>query len=304
MGLSFSDEYDYLHLGVNAALSKEFNTKNTIVNFGASFSRDTIDPEGGIPIALGAMRAASGERDDDDNDDDSNFFSGSSNKINGSKNKNLIDLLIGITQVIDRDTIAQFNYSFSYVDGYQTDPFKFLSVLDANTGLPVTGPDSGMFLYLYENRPEKRTKHSFFAKVKRALGVGFADVSYRYMTDDWGISSHTIDSRYRYNISSRHYIEPHIRWYKQTAADFYSANLVNNQAVPQEASADYRLARFTGITLGMKYGYKVSENSEISARIEWYQQDGTARLMGVPATDNVFPGLDAGIVQISYRLRF
>ena len=304
LGLSFSDEYDYLHIGANASLSKEFNRKNTVLNIGASFARDTIDPEGGVPIALAAMRAASGKGDDDDDDEGSDLFSGPSNKTNDSEDKNLIDLIVGITQVIDRDTIAQFNYSFSYVDGYQTDPYKFLSVLDTNTGLPVAGSDSGMFLYLYENRPEKRTKHSFFTKVKRAVGNGFFDVSYRYMTDDWGIDSHTIDSHYHYNISSRHYIEPHIRWYQQTAADFYSANLVNSQAVPQDASADYRLAKFTGVTLGMKYGYKLSENSELSARVEWYKQYGTSRLMGVPTTENVFPGLDAGIVQVSYRLKF
>ena len=224
-----------------------------------------------------------------------------SNKTGGTEDKDVLDFVIGVTQVIDAQTIAQLNYSYSDIDGYQTDPFKFLTVLDDATGLPVAGPDPGLFLYRFENRPTTRTKHNFFGKVKRATSLGIFDVSYRYMTDDWGIDSHTIDTHFRYLLTPKQYLEPHLRFYQQSEADFFRTNLLSSESIPVEASADYRLAEFTGTTVGLKYGYRFNSNRELSMKLEWYNQSGDADLRGVPISDNVFPDLDAVIFQISYR---
>ncbi len=222
-------------------------------------------------------------------------------KLGRTEDKEVVDFLIGVTQVIDVRTIAQLNYSYSYIEGYQTDPYKILTVLDDATGMPVPGLDAGLFLYRFESRPYERTKHSLFAKIKRAMGKGIFDVSYRYMTDDWGIDSHTVDSHYRFELTPRQYLEPHLRWYTQSEADFFRTNLLSNEALPRRASADYRLAEFTGLTVGLKYGYRFSDTNEMSVRLEWYTQSGDSKLEGVPLTTNVFPDLDAGIVQLNYR---
>jgi hypothetical protein len=71
-----------------------------------------------------------------------------------------------------------------------------LSVVDPVTGNPVTGPPgSGHSLYLYESRPETRDKQSVYALLKRNMGGNVLDVSYRYMTDDWGVDSQTVSIR-------------------------------------------------------------------------------------------------------------
>ena len=41
------------------------------------------------------------------------------------------------------------------------------------------------------------------------------------MDDDWGVTSQTLDARYHWNFSPNSYLEPHVRYYTQSAADFY-----------------------------------------------------------------------------------
>ncbi|MGK0221651.1 MAG: hypothetical protein ACI9ON_000888 [Limisphaerales bacterium] len=285
-GLSFSTEYDYQHLGINGSVSKDLNNKNTTVSAGFAYAQDEWDPEGGTPVPLSELRGTGDH----------------SNKTTANPEKTVADVLFGVTQVINERMIAQINYSYSKSDDYLNDPFKFLTVLDS-TGQPIAGP-AGLFSYRFENRPEERTKHSVFAKLKTFIGGGALDTSYRFMTDDWGINSHTLDARYRFNLNERNYLEPHVRYYMQSEADFYRANLSSAQPIPQEASADYRLAEFTGTTFGVKFGHKFGNGSEVAARVEWYQQDGTAKLEGVSGNgSDVFPDLDAAIFQLSYRFR-
>jgi len=40
------------------------------------------------------------------------------------------------------------------------------------------------------------------------------------MFDDWGVNSHTIDAKYRFRFNNQ-YLEPQLRWYTQSKADFY-----------------------------------------------------------------------------------
>ena len=101
----------------------------------------------------------------------------------------MTDFLIGVTHVLGRNTIGQLNYSLSIADGYLTDPYKLLSVVDRATGEPAPGPGD-LDLYLFESRPDSRTKHLLFALWKHSLGRDVVDLSYRYMTDDWKIDSH------------------------------------------------------------------------------------------------------------------
>jgi hypothetical protein len=130
------------------------------------------------------------------------------------------------------------------------------------------------------------------------------DASYRFMTDDWGIDSHTADLRYRWSIGDYNYLEPHVRFYTQSHADFYRIRLIDGSPLPSYASADYRLGEFDAITVGLKYGWTLVSGNEMSARIEYYMQDGDApreQLIGNQLTREMYPDLDAIIAQFSFR---
>lgn len=288
VGASFSDEYDYTHAGINARLARDFNNRNTTLSFGMALANDTISPVGGSPISFAPMLGLGDQR----------------NK-GGDQSKDVTDWLIGVTQVVNRHTIVQVNYSLSQADGYLTDPYKVLSVVDPITGNPVAGPPgSGLYRYLFESRPDARDKQSVFALLKRDFDGDVLEASYRYMTDDWGVDSHTVELRYRWGFEGGRYLQPHLRLYQQTAAEFYRSVLFDGAPLPAHATADHRLGEFDGLTLGLKYGQATSRGSEWSARVEYYTQTGSASpgsAVGSLAQFDLYPDLNALIAQFTYN---
>jgi hypothetical protein len=301
VGTSLSDEYDYTSTGLNARLARDLNNRNTTLSFGVAVASDTVSPVGGAPVPLTPMLPGDG---DDEGDGGSGGSGWGKVALAGDQSKDVVDFLIGVTQVLNRQTIVQFNYSLSQADGYLTDPYKILSVVDPITGLPVAGPPgTSLNLYLYESRPETREKQSLYALLKRDLNGDVFDISYRYMTDDWGIDSHTVDFHYRWQFSGGKYVQPHLRFYSQNQADFYQTVLFNGAPVPLFATADYRLAKMDGVTFGIKYGQE-TQSGEFTARFEVYEQTGAASpgsSVGVLSGLDLYPDLSAVIAQFSYK---
>ena len=124
------------------------------------------------------------------------------------------------------------------------------------------------------------------------------------MTDDWNIDSHTLEGRLRWPLGASSYLEPHLRYYTQTAASFYRSSLALGQALPEFASSDYRLGEFDGVTLGLKYGHITGSGSEWSGRLEYYSQNGSIpsnMLIGNQVNREQYPDLKAVILQLGYR---
>ncbi len=291
LGFNASKEYDYLSLGVSGSYIRDLNNKNTTLTASLAFNNDTLEPEGGIPDPLKPMKGANT----------------GTNRAGSDDTKTITDFLIGVTQVVNRNTIMELNYSYGISDGYLSDPFKIVTVVDPVTGLPdnsVLGTINADNLpYVYENRPDSRQRNNLFFRVAHHLTQDVIHFSYRYFWDDWGITSNTFDLKYRYEMG-RSYLQPHVRYYMQDEADFYRHNLVQGTDVDgsgnvllSEVSSDSRLSKFTTATVGLKYGYALGKNSELSVRGEFMSQtfdDG-----GVPAGEET-PDLDAIILNIGY----
>ncbi|MDH3409712.1 MAG: DUF3570 domain-containing protein [Gammaproteobacteria bacterium] len=298
LGLSASAEFDYTHLGLNAKISRDFNNRNTTLSAGLAFAMDDLDPVGGTPIGLTPMRNA-----DNDDDDDEGGNRGP------TESKDILDFVFGVTQVISRNLLMQVNYSYSDSSGYLSDPYKILSAVDAVTGdvVPITqmpGIDGPSHLNYYELRPDSRRKHSLYTQAKYYMDGKVLDASYRYMTDDWEIDSHTLELRFRWPLSDSRYLEPHLRFYTQSAAEFYRPSLIDGDPLPEYASADYRLGDFDAITAGMKYGWKTGGGNDVSVRLELYKQSGnvsSSQLIGNQLNRDSYPDLNAIIFQFAYR---
>jgi hypothetical protein len=285
-GVHISKEYDYLSLGVNGNIAYDFNKKNSTISFGLSHFQDTFTPEGGLAKPFASMPLAFGDDGDESGYD--------ATRMGNDDDKTTSDVMLGFTQVINRRMVTQFNYSYSVVDGYLTDPFKVLSLVDTN-GIAQD--------YLYENRPNKRTKQSVFAQTKYHFDETILDVSYRYMWDDWEIDSHTVDTRFYIPLGEGSYLEPHLRFYQQTAAEFYQPFLMQGEALPEYASADYRIGEMTAYTVGLKYGMKLDSGNDLSFRLEYYRQDCESaghKAPGALADMALYESLDAIIAQVSY----
>ena len=275
LGFNISHEYDFTSASASALWDHDTNQKNTTYSAGINVEYDYIDPVGGAPEGLTSM-------------DDQNK--------NNNDDRTIVDLLFGITQVIDRTSLFQVNLSLSDSSGYLTDPYKLVSIVDNTTGEPID--------QLFENRPDSRSRQSLFGKYKKMLAnKDIFTASYRFMTDDWGIDSHTFDVTYRFKFSQGYFIQPHLRWYTQTEADFYHYFLREGERVPGDASADYRLGEMDATTYGLKFGRDIDQRHAWSVRLERYEQTGDSspsEAFGQLSQQDLYPDVTATIVQASY----
>jgi hypothetical protein len=290
LGGNISREFDYTSLGASLTLQRDFNQRNTTASIALGLNADTITPVGGTPVPLANMK-----------------ISDNSSKDGSSENKTISDIMFGLTQVINRQTLMQFNLGFSSTSGYQNDPYKIVTIVDDLSGLPIadTLPDRP---YVYESRPDSRARQTFFWQTVHHLTEDVINVSYRYYTDDWDIHSHTLDLHYRYELNGGSYLEPHLRYYTQSAAEFFTHGLTASElTTTQFASADYRLGEFNSTTLGLKYAIPLGKNSEFSVRGEIINQvNNDIKLpAGYDQTGlDLAPDLSSIVLQVGYSFNW
>jgi hypothetical protein len=291
LGGNISKEYDYTSIGASTVYTHDLVGRNTTLSAGLAVASDTIEPEGDIPIPFGVMQPAGQAQP----------------RGSSSETKTTFDILLGATQIINKNSLIQFNYSYSQADGYLTDPFKIISIVDPITGAPIIeDAATNLSQVVYENRPDSRTKHSVFTQYKHFLTGDVFDISYRYMFDDWEINSHTVDFRYRWKTSDTAFWRPHLRYYQQSEAEFFQPYYVTGEAPAAGdsnsfATADYRLGEMTTYTIGLEYGHGYKDYGW-SMAVEYYLQSPTepSNKVGDLADLELSPDVDALMLRFNY----
>lgn len=275
-GGNISVENDYQSFGASASISKDNESRSLTYTAGIAGYFDKIFRKtGGTPEPLSNV------------EDDSSFSDGE---------RVTYELLGGVTKVLNRKTLGQLNYSFSYADGYLTDPYKVISQVEL-----VTDSQTNSFAFselerYYEGRPSKRLRNSIYSALVHQYGSNnqVIHASYRLYWDDWDVVSHTLELRHRNPLGNGQYIEPHVRYYTQTAANFFVHHLNNGEPLPQYASADYRLDAMKGMTIGIQYGRPMG-GGKFRARVEYINQ----QFDQAEYNENL-----AYVFQISYQKQF
>ena len=244
VGVSVSKESDYEHVGVSTGISREFNDKDTTISLGLAYSADTINPAFNMAAGLSDVNTREGTAE---------------------KSKDTVDFVVGLSQILSKDTIVQLNYGVSQADGYLNDPYKRIS--------RVNKAGTEVIQNLNESRPNKRLGHNLFGALKHNFSGDVLSTSARLHTDDFGIDSFTVDAKYNIKINKTHSIEPHLRYYSQTAADFYTPQLDADDPLPKYASSDYRLAEFDAYSIGATYRFNTEDEKEWRITTELYSQD-------------------------------
>jgi len=284
LGGHVSSEEDYFSTGLAATFSLDLNNRLTTLTAGGAYTADTLNPKGGAPVGLELLSAGSGSGEDEGE---------------GTESKNITDVMLGVTQVLTRKTLTQLNFTHSQVEGYQTDPYKIVSVVDGTTGDTLD--------YRYEKRPTSRSINIVYWKLVHQFNEDVLNFSYRYFTDDWQVKSHTADIKYRYELNGKSYLQPYYRYYKQSAAEFYRHSITDSEPVPDFVSADYRLGEMTSNTIGLKFGTKWGRDGEIAARIGYIRQEGNSSpsdAVGIQKNQDLFPTVEAYIFHISLKKTF
>ncbi|NTW68653.1 MAG: DUF3570 domain-containing protein [Chlorobiaceae bacterium] len=250
-GVSYSKESDYISRSGSLQGSWSTEDKNTTVNLGGSFTDDIIKLDASNVVAV--KRQVPDEK------------------------KQIIAGLLGVTRVLSKSDIVQFNLGYSNGNGYYTDPYK--------------NPDQ---------RPRDRNNMTLLTRWNHHFkgSDGTIRLSWRYYSDSFGIRSHTLGGEYVQPLHHGWTITPLLRLYTQCGADFYVPVGPAEQANPSIATQvpagalfyteDQRLSAFGAVTAGVKISKQLSREWLVDLKIEKYEQRQQWALFG-----NGDPGVTA-----------
>lgn len=210
------------------------------------------------------------------------------------------DAIVGLTQVLSPATVLTANLSYGRSDGYLSDPYKIIQ--QRTEVLP------GFFLDLTfpENRPRTKEKWVGYVGVNHSVERlrGALEASYRLYDDTYGITSHTVELAWFQRLGEKVVVRPSVRFYQQSAADFYAVNWNAAAISPTDPasgaapyySSDYRLSAMRTWMLGLKVVWDVAPWCTVDATVERYLMDGRDRV--TPASAYA----DANIFTVGIRL--
>jgi hypothetical protein len=264
-GFDISEESDFESKSFSAEyLHYTDKSHNQSINIGASYTLNKI-------LSFANGNNSNNRRKEDEHD----TGSGASQQ----EQSNSFNIQAGISQVINDHAVVKAE-AFAILDsGYLTNPHANV-VRDYNrvTQRLVT-----------ESRPDKRTAYGVSLKEVSMLGDNVSlKNSYRFYTDDWDISSHTLESDAYYTLNKKLTLGAGVRYYRQTAANFYNKNkdFFTNE---QYASSDERLSQFNALTYKASVDFKYSDNISYNLGGQFYSQS---------------TGLDATMITTGLKYKF
>lgn len=162
--------------------------------------------------------------------------------------KDIYSAWIGVSRIVSRNALVRFGLSYTYRDGFLTDPYK--------------GRDL---------RPGERKEWALGGGYRQYFvwPDGALHADYRYFNDDWGIASHTLELAWYQNLGYTTQLIPFVRYYSQDQANFF-ANIADTDQ--RYYSDDYRLSAFGAISGGLRVRQEIG-NWAITAVGERYATD-------------------------------
>ncbi|MCU1282531.1 MAG: hypothetical protein JWM53_6077 [bacterium] len=168
------------------------------------------------------------------------------------------------TQVLNRTTIAQLSYSFSYGNGYWASPYRFVR---------VETPDLAAIEFkVPETEPNERYRHAAVIGLNKHL---FSDTSlqgdYRFYADNWGVTSHTVQLRYFVTWKDVT-LRLRERFYYQSGASFFQPHYTAATLQPF-VTADRELSTFWSNVAGFKISWRlpwVHRALEVEAKVDYF----------------------------------
>ncbi|MDP2902252.1 MAG: DUF3570 domain-containing protein [Methylovulum sp.] len=279
LGGGFSEENDYTSRYFNTNLSVDFNKKLTTLNVGGSVAFDEVSPVN---------------------------FNGD---CNPKCSKTSQQYLLGVSQIINKDSLLQSNVTLAYHHGYLSDPYK--SVVFYDTRFQPFAFNGLLFgSSARDTRPRDKFQGAWLTQYIRHFGQlndAALHVDYRFSVDDWGVNSHTTEFSWHQPIVAGWQVIPRFRYYSQDAADFYAPVFNGNLSDFTVYSSDYRLAGFGALSGGIKISKELTElhslhQLKFQAGIEYYDHKAAYQWGG----DNLGPFADFSyyLVTASINLKF
>jgi hypothetical protein len=227
VGAAVSSEHDYLSRAASLDARWSTEDRNRTFAFGIGGESDRIDSEN--LVAIGQKR-------------------------------HTVDLLAGVTQVLDVNTLVQSNLTYSRGHGYYSDPYKPL-----------------------DTRPDERRIVAWLTRLNHYVPAYDATlkVSYRYLHDSFGVVSHAVEASWRQPLPLGFAATPGLRYYTQSAADFYRDPPFPQGFVAGEPyTADARLSAFGALTPSLRVEKAFADGWTADVALAFYRQKSAYRFGG------------------------
>ncbi|MCF7987496.1 MAG: DUF3570 domain-containing protein [Methylovulum sp.] len=304
LGGGYSSENDYVSRYFNTALSMDFNKKLTTLNLSASVAFDENNPR---------------------------YLN---NDCGEYCHKTSQQYLLGISQIIDKDSLLQSNMSFAYHQGYLSDPYKLATFYTPDASYVVDPNQPGQYVQVdpvnpdniklgteqnsqpilesaaNDRRPRDKFQWAWLTQYVRHFGQ-FNDaalhVDYRFTLDNWGIRSHTQEISWHQPLVDGWQLIPRFRYYSQTQAEFYNAVFTGQASDYTYYSGDYRLAGFGALSGGLKLtktftALKAVHDLKLQIGAEYYDHQAGYQLEG--NTSSPFADFSYYLLMASFNAKF
>ncbi len=289
VGGGISVERDYESRFYNMGGRFDFNQKLTSVDVGLSYTSSAtnalIDHHANAYTFLPSTSSFGLEENDDaygfsiEFDEDAN-----TRRIRGRRQD--WGFNIGLTQVLSKNTVANLGLKYTYSQGYMSNPYKAVMTFYDLQGAPgVSVLRINKTAAFIERRPLERNQLVWEARVAQHIETLDASlhVNYQFTHDDWGIHTHTLESKWIQALDFGWSVTPRIRYYSQSEADFYTPFLVFREAspeLPDHFSSDHRLSGFGAISGGLVLKKQFAKGVSLEAGFEYYTHQGELKLGG------------------------
>jgi len=299
VGGGASQERDYLSRFGNVGLRLDFNQKQTTVNMGASYTNSDTHATWNMDTWTSILQP-----------NVTNCSNGAT--ICGNREDAAFNL--AISQVLSKNSVISSGLAYTRSSGYLSNPYKAVLAINVDplwrqeNGISpsaysgvisgTTGGGNGSGL-MAEQRPTLRNQLTWDVDYKHYVEPlnAAAKLNYSFFHDDWGINAHTFDAEWRQSLFSSWTVTPHVRYYTQTAADFYvpyvftsdpfNANnygangMFSNAAlVNRYFSSDQRLGGYGAISGGVAISKQFSRGVSMELGYEYYAHKSSLELGG------------------------
>ncbi len=181
--------------------------------------------------------------------------------------KDVIDRVryhFGVSQVITKKLLLTVDLESISAVGFLNNPYRAVRIQDAFS--------------LPERYPRTRSGIAFATRAMYYLGDDTtAMLGYRFYTDNWGIVSHTFETRYNHYYTPKLLAEYNIRYYLQDQASFYSDRFDQPQTF---MARDKEMSNYTNYSAGYKITYELFQSSnsifkrgDLSLMYNFFQYD-------------------------------
>jgi hypothetical protein len=226
----FSYERDYLSNGLTLSLRKDFATKNTTLGLDLLGSDDRVgrsgDPQFSQPVQTAGAH-------------------------------------LTLAQVLDPNTIAEVGWQTTFVNGFQSSPYRFVAIGDMGvcaSNAPYCIP---------ERVPNRRLRQAATFRGRHAFGHSVsAGLDYRFYFDSWGIQSHAIQPDLALRLTDSQTLTFRYRYSTQSEASFYKPRYYDVVSTDGYVTRDRKLSAMFNNELGAQYLIR-SENEEGDRIITW-----------------------------------